>query len=252
MTTRPFSATHSSTAPVRLAGLIQEIEVRKKYSLAASVAAALMLAACGGGGGGGSAASGSTTGLWNGTTSTGATVSALVFPSGEAWAAYVNGGTIGFVKGTINGAATDFNITAGTRASGTITGTAVTKQSISGTAGTATYSGTYDAAFEQTPSLAAAAGTYTGTGPSAGATITVTTGGAVTGAGATCTVTGTATPRADGNAFNVSITYAGGACPAAGQTLAGIAYYNAAAKSLTSAVVNAGSTVADIFIGTKP
>lgn len=223
----------------------------RKIKLAACVAALLSIAACGGGGGGSSSAPGSTTGFWKGTVSTGASVAAAVFPSGETWAIYVNGGTIGVVQGTMNGAATEFSST-GSVTSGTITGTAVTKQSISGTAGAATYSGTYNALFEQTPSLAAAAGTYAGSGPSAGTTITVAAGGGVTVTSATCTATGSATPRTDGNAFNVSLTYAGGGCPVAGQTMTGVAVYDGSDRSLIGAAVNTGRTAAALFTGNKP
>lgn len=71
-----------------------------------------------------------------------------------------------------------------------------------------TFNGTYDASFKQAPSLAAVAvaGTYSGIGPSAGTTVTVATSGAITGTDGGCTFTGTATPRTDGNAFNVPIT----------------------------------------------
>lgn len=72
-------------------------------------------------------------GLWNGTTSTGAEVSALVFPSGETWAAYVVNNTLGVVQGTMNGTATDFNFSTGSIVNGTISGAANTKQNISGT-----------------------------------------------------------------------------------------------------------------------
>lgn len=228
----------------------------KCIKIAVAVAAVALVAACGGGGGG-DAASGSTTGLWNGTTSNGRDVSALVLADGTTWAAYVGGGTLGFVRGTMNGAATDFNFTAGTISTGTITGTATTKQSIAGSAvlaggGTVTYTGTYDAAFEQTPTLAAVAGTYTGIGPSAGTTVTVAAGGGITGAVAGCNFTGTAAPRTDANAYDISVTFGGGACALGTQTLAGIAYYDATDRGLTAAGVNGANNAAFIFLGQKP
>lgn len=74
----------------------------------------------------------------------------------------------------------------------------------------------------------------------------------MTGTGPQCNFTGTATPRTDGNAFNVSATFSGGACPVAGTTLSGIAYYDPADRSLLSAVINSGRTASAIFLGTKP
>lgn len=198
---------------------------------------------------------GSTTGFWSGTTSTGADVAAVVFPGGEAWAIYATNAAIGVVQGTVGGAVRDVG-TAGVF-DATLDASAVTRQSISGSVlytngTTTTFTGTYDASFEQTPSLAAAAGTYTGEGPAAGTTIALAANGVVTGNSGTCNFGGTATPRADGNAFNVSITFAGGTCPLGTSTVTGIAVYDGTDRSLSAAALNAARTGGMIFFGTKP
>jgi hypothetical protein len=223
----------------------------------AALAAAAVVAACGGGGGDGPPApTGSPTGLWTGGAGTGGDLQMLVFPGGETWGAYLAGNTLGVVQGTMGGAVTDFNATLGTVVSGTISGFANTKQDIYGfvttTGGTAGYNGAYDAEFDQAPSLAAAAGTFTGAGPSTGTTFTLAAGGGITGAIGTCTFTGTAAPRADGNAFNVSLTYGGGTCSLGTATLTGVAHYSARRRTLVSTVINATRTASDVFFGSKP
>ncbi|MEJ7930518.1 hypothetical protein WG922_11095 [Ramlibacter sp. AN1015] len=224
---------------------------------AATVLATAMVAACGGGGGDGgdAAAEKSPVGFWNGTTSTGLTASVAVLPNGSTWAAYAGGSTLGFVNGNVNGAATDFNLTSGTITQGTISTDATTKQSITSrvSAGgqTVTFTGSYDASFEQTPSLAALAGTFAGVGPSAGTTVTVGANGAVTGTDAGCTFTGTATPRTDANAFNLTLTFGPAPCALPGLSGSGIAVYDSTARSLLAAAVNSARTAGAIFIGTK-
>lgn len=195
-------------------------------------------------------------GFWDGTTSSGLDAAVAVFPDGTAWAAYVGTATLGFVVGNINGAGTDFNLTSRTITKGTISTTATTKAQLSTriSAGNqaVTFSGSYDASFEQTPSLTALAGTFKGAGPSSGTTVTVAANGAVTGNDAGCIFTGTATPRTDGNAFNLSITFGPAPCALPGLSGSGIAIYNSAERSLLSAVVNASHTAGAIFVATKP
>ncbi len=181
----------------------------------------------------------------------------MVFADGTAWAAYAGAGTLGFVQGAINGAAKDFNFSTGTITDVTLAATATTRSRISGTISTpgaaaVTFSGTYDADFEQAPSLTAAAGTYTGVGPSAGTTVTLAASGAVTGATGGCTFTGTATPRADSNIFAVTLTFGAAPCALPGVSVTGIANYDPTEKGLLAAAVNSTRTAGTIFLGTKP
>lgn len=228
-----------------------------KYAkLAATLAVAGLVAACGGGGGGdGGASAGGTTGFWEGTTSSGQNVAAAIFPGGETWAVYATTTTLGVVQGTINGAARDFSFTSGTITDVTLNATAVPRTSISGSitaGGTAvTFTGTYGTSFDQAPNLAQAAGVFNGIGPSAGTTITLAASGAITGATGGCGFTGNATPRTDGNAFNVTMTFGGAPCVLAGQTVTGIAFYDNTDGSLSAAAINGPRTGAAIFVGEK-
>lgn len=244
--------------------------MNKKLALAA--VAALVLTACGGGGGGGGGGTASNVaGLWNGTTSTGRSVSALTFQDGTVWALYSPIGNPGYIAGavqangsvsgaTIAGTGADYNLEGGGITAGTITATVNPKTSISGgvTAGsTITFSGTYSSAFEQTPSLSALAGTFTGTGVVSGgsesATVTLAASGALTGSSASgCTFTGTAAPRTDGNAFNLTVTFGGGPCALGTQAVTGIAYFDASERRVYGAALNSAKTNGFIFSGTKP
>lgn len=240
----------------------------RKTLIIAAISAATLAAGCGGGGD--SPAPTNVAGLWNGTTSTGRTVAALTFQDGTGWALYTPEGNPAYLAGvvqatttvsgaTASGPITDYNLEGGGITSGTISTTVNPKQSISGTVnpGGVTFSGTYDAAFEQAPSLTETAGTFTGTaavlGGTESASVTVSTTGALSGSSASgCAYTGTVTPRTDGNAFNVSVTFGGGVCSNGTSTVNGIAYYAAATKRIYSAASNSAKTNGFIFLGTKP
>ena len=113
---------------------------------------------------------------------------------------------------------------------------------------------------DRAPTLAALAGSYTGdVGLSTGvqtAAVVVAASGAVTGTTSTttsaCSFAGTATPRADGNAYDVSVLFSGASCTVSTQRFAGIAYFNAATKKLYVAAPNADRTDGVLFLGTKP
>jgi hypothetical protein len=125
-----------------------------------------------------------------------------------------------------------------------------------GAGGTASFTSTYNAAFEQAPSLAALAGTFTGqVASSAGiqnATLTVSSTGAVSGNAQGCIVSGSVSPRTDGNAFNGTISFGLTPCLLAGQTFTGIAFFDAPAKRLLAAAPNAARSTGMLFVGVKP
>jgi hypothetical protein len=235
----------------------------KKGLVLAAMGAAMLVAACGGGGGGAGAGrtldsptAANTVGFWDGTTSNGLELTAVVFGDGSAWAIYAGGGGFGLVQGAINGAAKDFNFTTGTITDVTLAATATAKSRINGSISTpgsaVTFSGAYDSDFELAPSLTAAAGTYTGLGPSAGTNVTLAASGAITGATGACTFTGTAIPRTDANIFNVTLTFGAAPCALPGVTVTGIANYDPSEKGLLAAGLNASRTAGTIFMGTKP
>lgn len=231
------------------------------------------IAACGGGGGGGSDgdsnAPTTAAGLWKGLTSNGRQVSVLTFQDGSAWALYSQPGggfggvaasVSGAVQGSLNGAATDFWISHHLISPGTLSATVTPRQSISGTLSTPgqsfTFDAAYDPAFEQSPNMAAMAGVFTGNFAvrpgGAGSTLAVSSTGAINGTTIDgCAYTGTGTPRTDGNALDVSITFGGGTCALGTSTVTGVAYYDSAARTLLLATLNSARDNGFLFVGDK-
>lgn len=251
--------------------------------LAATTCASLWLvSACGGGGGDGpgSRPPSAAQGLWTGSTTSGRTLTGLVFGDGDYYVFYspvnIPEGVAGAIQGSSGAGAgvwsstdgVDFSIEAETPSalSATMSASFVAKKSFTGTityaSGTkTTFTAAYDAAYESVPTVAALAGSYAGkVGLSTGvktATVTVATGGGITGTviigtASTCTFTGTATPRTDGNAYDVALLLGAAPCPTPTLRVAGIAYFNAAAKKLYVAAPNAARTDGVLFLGIKP
>ena len=246
------------------------------------IACMTALAACGGGGDSGSpAAPGSGTGistaegLWTGTTNNGRSATGIVLDNGSFWVLYsVQGNSTvlaGAVQGTSSMAAGMFSSTdakdANLEGLGILTarvaGSYVARQSFNGTVTyptlgqSVTFTTTFNPAYDVTPSLATIAGAYTGTAAvvkgAETATVTIASSGLLNGVGATgCRFGGTATPRAKGNVYDVSVTFAGGVCTNGTSTVAGVAYFDTAAKRLYSAAVNSARTNGFIFVGVKP
>lgn len=242
-----------------------------------AVAVAAALCACGGGGGDDTPTSPGTTaqakGLWVGTTNTNRAVTGLVFSDGTYYLLYSVAGNSGLIAGVTQGHATangpsfsssdgrDFNFEGLGVLSGSVTGTYVAKQTISGTVhyasgGQVAFTGSYDAAYEQQPTYAAIAGTYTGQVASPvgvqSATFSVAGNGVVTGSASGCAATGALSPRGDGNAYDATVTFGPSPCVFAGQTFTGAAYYNAATKRIYAAAPNAARTSGVLLVGVKP
>ena len=257
-----------------------KIAATKIARLSAVLASVVLASACGGGFDttpSATAATSTAQGLWIGTTNTGRTATGIVLSDGTFYVLYSlagvgNATTIaGAVQGTgasnsgtfSSSNARDFNLESLVVLPATVSAMYVPKQSFNATityaagAPVAT-TGTYDADYETVPSLATLAGTYTGqavtlAGVVANATLTVSTSGAVSGLSAGgCAATGSASPRTDGNAYNMTITFGGGTCAFANQTLSGIGYFNSVAKRLYAAAPNAARDDGVLFVGTKP
>ena len=247
----------------------------KKTFLGASIAAMLAISGCGGGGGdsGSTSSASAAQGLWLGTTSTNRTVTGLVFSDGTYYVLYSPIGNPTAIAGVVQGTGTtsastfsssdgrDFNLEGLGVLTGTVSANYATKQSFNGTVaytagGNTSFTTTYSSAYETAPTLANVAGTYTGqVALSVGvqsATVTVSSTGAISGGGNGCSLTGTATPRTDGNAYTLSITFGASPCFFANQTFTGVAYYNSATKRLYGAAPNAARTDGVLFVGTKP
>lgn len=241
-----------------------------------ALAAAAFLAGCGGGGGGDATPvveTRSATGLWTGTTSTNRSVTGVVLADGTYYVLYSGVGAPlvigGVVQGTgsVNGSTfsssngRDFNLEGAGVLPANVSATVNTKQSLNGAVGysnggSTSFTSTYDANFEQAPTLAAIAGTYSGNVAFSlgvdSATVTVSSAGAISGGSNGCAITGTVAPRADGNAYNMALTFGAAPCYFAGQTFNGIAYYNAGAKRLYAAAPNGARTDGVLFVGVKP
>ncbi len=235
----------------------------------------LILSGCGGGGSGSAAPSTSAEGLWMGTTGDGREIAGLVLDSGEYWVLYSLVGNNAVIAGAVQGNGTsqngsftssngkDFNLEGDGISNTTTNANYVMKQSFNGTISYPatgvqnSFTTSYDAAYELVPDLNTISGTYTGSAATNGgtvfATVTVTGTGVLTGSSAGgCTYNGTVTPRANGNVYNVTVTFNGGACSNGTNTVTGVAYYTAASKQLNSAALDSSRSNGFIFVGTKP
>lgn len=248
-----------------------------KHILIVCLACVVGVSGCGGGGGdgGSSAPATSAEGLWLGTTSNGRTIAGLVLDDGTYWVLYSLVGNSAVIAGAVQGNGTsqsgsftssngkDFNLEGYGVSDVTVSASYVAKQSLNGTIlYTATgdqvaFVSSYDSDYDLTPSLAAVAGTYSGSAATSGgtesATVTISAAGAVSGSSAGgCNFSGSASPRAHGNVYNVSITFAGGACANGTNTVSGVAYFDAPTRQINSAALNSTRTNGFIFVGTKP
>jgi hypothetical protein len=227
----------------------------RKMSLA-SILAALVLSACGGGGGGnddGRAANNAVApqgdfdaqGMYIGTDSNNDQVSGVVLDNGTYYFVHVNQATnaLGVVQGTAsasNGAfssadADDFIVTSSQAVHGTIAATYVPQSNLNGTFasainGNVSFSTAYSAVYDQTPSIAAIAGSYTGAGATfrgnEPVTFVIGTDGAVRGSGPSgCSFSGSVKIHGTKNVYDTAIVF-GDQCPNRGQTFTGVVSVN--------------------------
>jgi hypothetical protein len=226
-----------------------------KKTLFAGVVTAFALAACGGGGGGSnnSPAPAPVTktdaaGIYSGTDTSGDIITGVVLDTGAYYFVYTNSSSssLGLVQGTATAAsgsfkssdAKNFYIGANTVLNDTITATYTAKSSINGTIAPASgsgsgtsFTGNYSTVYDQAPSLASVAGTYSGAAGSVktaeAVTVSVTSTGAISGSGASsCSFSGTISPHGSGNVYDATIKFGGSPCLYPGQTLTGILTVN--------------------------
>jgi hypothetical protein len=234
----------------------------------------LMVGACGGGGSNSNTESGTAEGLWQGTTSTNRAIAGVVLDDGTFWFIYSGVGNSSVIAGVVQGNGTsnngsftssngrdfsfeglgvnDFTLAATYAAKNTLRGTVT-----STTSGSGTFASTYSTDYELTPNLLDIAGTYSGSDASSGgvesATVAISSTGVISGNSAKgCSFTGNATPRPNGNVYNVSVTFGGGVCVNGTNTVTGVAYFDASTRRLTSAALNSGRTDGFLYVGTKP
>ena len=230
----------------------------------------VVLAACGGGGDSAPVSAPPVTaeGFWEGPASTGVSVALAVLENGETWGVYTSSGSIigalygntTFVGTTLSGSGKDFNIPSRTVGSGTYSGTFVNKSSINvATSAGSTFSGIYRTAYDQPASLAAVAGTYSGTGvsgtsPVQTVSVAISSSGSITvPASLGCSAAGTATPRPSGkNIFDVTVTFTGSSCALGnGASTTGVAYYDATTRRVLVMAMNAAKSDGFIYVGQK-
>ena len=251
-------------------------------SRAFAVSWILALAACSGGGGNDGAASApapgpgpSAEGLWIGSTSTSRSVTGMVLDNGTYWVLYsvphVSALVAGVVQGTgtsLNGSFSsfdgiDFNLEGQGINNATVSASYVAKQSFNGSVTypnlnqAFTFTSSYNAEYDQTPSVSAVAGTYTGIASVVGSneltTIVVSSPGVVVGTGTSgCRFLGTAVPRTKGNLYDLSVVFGGGVCSNGTSTVTGIGYFDSSAKRLYAAALNESRSKGLIFVGIKP
>jgi hypothetical protein len=187
-------------------------------------------------------------GLWHGATGFGKSLNGLVLDDGTFWFMYSAAGNASVMAGFVqsnshSGVETfstwdsvDFNLEgSGISINGVIAGGGYIPQAtMDGFINFRlqlpdSFSATYDVDYSLTPSLATLAGTYSGSAATQGgtefATVTVAETGAISGSSASgCIYAGTAAPRATGNVYNFSITFAGSPCFNGTATVTGVAY----------------------------
>ncbi len=241
----------------------------------------LTLAACGSSGGDSGAAPPpgpvtSAEGLWIGSTSDSRSLTAFVLDDSSYWLLYSVPHASSLIAGVVQGSGTSFNgsfsssdgIDFNFEGRGINTASVgvsyVAKQSFNGSVSypslnqAYSFTSSYNTDYEQTPSISAVSGTYTGvasvTGSDELTTIVVSSPGVVAGTGLTsgCKFLGTARPRARGNLYDVSVAFGGGACPSGTSTVAGIGYYDSSAKRLYLAALDSSRSKGLIFVGIKP
>ena len=209
-------------------------------------------------------------GLWTGVTLTGRAVAGLVLEDGSYWLFYTARSNPNILAGLIQGTGTshsgsfgssntrDFNLEgAGIRAA-TMRGAYTPKKSFGGTIAYVTgdiesFTSTYDGDSESVTNMTQVAGTYAGLrSDNHQVTVTVDSAGRLSGHTTDgCVFGGTLSPRAQGNVFQTSVTFGGGACRQGTETVNGVALYDAATHRLYSAALNHAMTSSFLFLGTK-
>lgn len=242
--------------------------------IAGTATLTLFLGACGGGGGGGDGGPSPAQGLYIGSTSDGRSVSGYIFADGSVWMAYstvANDNVIaGFVRANSSASNGELELSSGRDYNleglgvSSFNGTGTYQEQVEfettlrfsgGT--TRQVSADYSDVYNDTPTMAALQGTYSATagGPSFDdqVTFTISSSGAVSGSSNffDCDFTGQATPRADANAYNLQITFSGGECAAPGETVRGIASYNAAEQQMIGLLTLSDRSDGAVFVGNK-
>lgn len=214
-------------------------------------------------------------GMWIGSSGSNRSVTGVVLEDGTYWFLYSQMGNPPIIAGVVQGSGSsqngsftssngkDFDFEGTQIFDVSVASSYVMKQTLNGTviyannAGQTTFTSTYDADYDLTPDVNLLIGTYLGSATTAGApeavTVTVSAPNSITGTGTSgCNFAGSVSPRSHGNIYDVSVTFAGGACSNGTSTVNGIAFFDAATKTLHSAALNSDRTNGFVYVGTKP
>lgn len=241
----------------------------------AAIALVATLTACGGGGDDGGQDSTWASGAWAGATSSGRAVSAFVLGDGSYYMLYSAENDPATLGGAVQGTgafegraftssdAQDFNV-GGTPpvspVAATLSANALPRWTFDGTVTPSTGTAMdfrlrYDAGFDNTPSLGTLAGAYTGNAAFAlgirPATFTVTAAGDVSSSINACAITGKATPRTDGNVYDLTIQFGPLPCALPGASFSGVAYLKEGTGELQAVARHAASGQTVIFAGAR-
>jgi hypothetical protein len=233
---------------------------------------AALLAACGGGSDGDGDAPAATLKVWSGSTDTQRDFSGVTLADGTYYLLYSKAGDASTVGGAVQGTATvQGEAFASTDALDfSAEGAGIRLSTVAATLKTATFAGsvtpaaggtavnfetrTFETIFSRA-SLQTLAGSYTGNAGFAlgvrPAVFTVTGDGAVSSTINGCAISGTATPRTDGNAYDLAIAFGGAPCALPGLAFAGIAYLRPDNGRLYAVARNAATRQSVIFSGAK-
>ena len=226
-----------------------------------------VLTACGGGGGG-SPSVNTAEGLWQGPSSTGATVTVAILENGESWGGATVGNTlVSALAGTASGSGTSFSasgsefyFTSNTVGTGTLTGTVTQKQRIQASSSTGgSVNLAYNSYYDQGVTAADIAGSYTLSGRTQQFSITnmpltIDANGNFSSTDGCFGVTGRATPRASGKAIiNMTATGTGTCILGNGVSISGIAVLDKSTTppGLFVIALNSAKTDGLILIGAK-
>lgn len=215
-----------------------------------------------------SASADSAEGFWVARMPDGVNVKWAILDGGETWGIYEAQGTIlgafhGVTRsanGALQGRGTAYDIPSGSVGVTDYTGSYIARQAITLNTGFgANVSGQYASGYDQPASLGNLQGRYEGEAlsssrPVMGMSLQVAESGAfVIMSPQDCAASGTATPRPGGkNVFNVSLHFAGIACPLGdGVHATGIAHVNATSGELFMLGMNEARTDGWLYLGSR-
>lgn len=243
-------------------------------ALATSLGIAALVAGCGGGGDGADPAT-SYASVYVGTTGTNRDLTGIVLPDGNYYLVYSAVGDPVTVGGAVQGTSTTVNgtFTSADALDFSAEGAGIKPSTVAGTITvipTGSFAGTITPTAGGTPvtfqshttggippaaSLANLAGAYTGNAGFAlgvrPAVFTVTADGSVSSTINGCAITGKATPRTDGNAYDLTIAFGGAPCALPGLAFAGIAFQRPDNGRLYAVARNAATKQSVIFEGAR-